>query len=274
MPKPITLVEWCDKHTNSTVALCPPSFQMDDDQSVVFSKWQAWLWQCWLDFIEQAKQIAVGSSMWGIENGDSIDVDAKNRSNQFITRNHIDAISMAKEVDDPLVVLLDRFWMVRGTGAHEGPSGEYAKGLAQALKADNFNGNQFPWEVRIDVSGVLVEATHHSIGGFREASTSASSITRLAEKTILNYAATRDRIPDLVLRGHVHTFADSGDAFKICRALTSGAWQLHTDHSHRSGYGMKLSHIGGWVIRCENGKYEAHRIQYEPNRSPIYYANN
>jgi hypothetical protein len=176
---------------------------------------------------------------------------------------------MAHQADKPLLNLCDRFYLIRGTGAHEGHESEYARMLAEKAGAETVDGTQAPWSLLYDAGGVLIEATHHAIGGFRKASFAQGAITRLAEETVIEYASHRDRVPDIVLRGHVHKFADSYDAIPGCRALTVGAWQLHTEHSHRSGYGMRLSDIGALIIRIENGRYEIIKARYAPQRAKI-----
>ncbi len=264
--KPVIVAVWNDKHTNSTVALCPPTFRHDDQWSSVISRYQQWLWDCWLDYIGQVKKAARGCALIGIENGDSLDVDEKNRSNQFISRNHVDVVNMAYEADKPLLNLCDRFYLIRGTGAHEGHESEYARMLAEKAGAENVEGAQALWSLLLNVNDVLIEATHHAIGGFRKASFAQGAITRLAEETVIEYASHHERVPDIVLRGHVHKFSDSYDAMPGCRALTVGAWQLHTEHSHRVGHGMRLSDIGALIIKIDNGHYEIDKIRYKPQR--------
>jgi hypothetical protein len=39
-----------DLHVNSTVALCPPTVELDDGGTYHHSRTQAWIWNRWIDF--------------------------------------------------------------------------------------------------------------------------------------------------------------------------------------------------------------------------------
>jgi hypothetical protein len=256
-----------DTHSNSTVGLCPPDVNRDDGGKHIQSIWQAWLWMHWNEFIGEVKKEAKGGArVVVIGNGDLVEVDAKDRSNQMISTSKAIALDIAGDTVQPLVDLSDRFILIRGTGAHTGRASEYEEILGKTLGAEPDKlGNHSHWYFLGSISGVLMEITHHAMGG-RKASAATGSVARLAEETIVEYGGHHDRIPDLVVRGHVHQHHDSGTNVDGCRAITLPCWTGSTDHVHRLGYGVRLPHIGGTIITCENGNYTARTILYKPLR--------
>jgi len=256
-----------DTHPNSTVAICPPEVSRDDGDKHIISSWQMWLWQSWLDLIEKAKTAAMGGAkLYVFGNGDLVEFDAKDRSNQLISTNKSTALDIAEDVYSPAVSAADRFIVIRGTGAHTGKSSEYEEILAKNLGAEkDAYGRHAQWYFLAPVGGVLFEIAHHTAGGKRP-STATGSVARLAEETILEYGGTKDRIPDLVVRGHVHRYHDSFDNIKGCRAITLPCWTGATDHVHRIGAGTTLPDIGGTIVVSENGHFDVKTYTYKPVR--------
>ena len=263
----ITIAVFSDTHSNSTVAICPPDVNKDDGGKYVRSTWQVWLWQSWLEWIAEVKKAAKGGKLYVIGNGDLVEVDAKDRSNQLISTNVATSLDIAQDVCEPLTSLADRLYITRGTGAHTGKAGEYEELLAKLLGAEQDDvGRQAHWYILATVAGVLIEAAHHSAGG-RKASAAAGAVARLAEETILEYAGSHDRVPDLVIRSHVHTYHDSGDNIQGCRAITTPCWTGASEYVHRLALGHKLPDIGGTIITCQDGQYEVKTTLYRPLRS-------
>ncbi len=89
---------------------------------------------------------------------------------------------------------------------------------------------------------------------------------RIAGQTIINYAETGDRPPDIVIRSHLHQYADSGTNYETIRVLATPAWQLITGYVHRLQPGS-LADIGGLIFVCyPGGDYELDVVRYRPKR--------
>jgi len=247
-----------DTHINSTVALCKPSIDLDDGGTYQISKGQRWLWGNWLDFLEQVERAKPDAVVF---NGDTVEGDAKGRSYQVITRNKTNAISIAAETLNPLCQLAGKSYFVRGTGAHGGKSGCIEEDLAKDLGGENINGVYSHWQLYLNIEGVLVHIAHHtSMSGIPWNSKNAANI--LASRVVMNYAMNKERPPDLVIRNHVHRFADSHDAFPT-RAVILGSWQLATEYTHKISPD-NLAEIGGGIFSFSAGHFEYKKVEYKP----------
>jgi len=105
--------------------------------------------------------------------------------------------------------------------------------------------------------GVRFDIAHHtSMGNLPW--TSPNAANALAAKVMFDYANRGEEPPDFVIRGHVHRWGDSYDAFRT-RAIISPSWSMATEHTHRIAPNS-LSHVGAILI-C--GK-EVTKIKFEP----------
>lgn len=253
-----TILDISDLHINSTVALIPPIVYLDDGQEIRQNKGQKWLWNNWLDLLEKIEIIKPDIL---IVNGDAVEGDTKNRSYQVITRNKTTAVGYAAEVLDPLVKMIPTVFFVRGTGAHSGKSGCIEEDLAKDLSGVKDGKNHSHWSLNLDVDGVRISVAHHtSMGGLPW--TRHNAPIRLAAKIMFDYATAKERPPDLALRGHVHQWGDSYDAYPV-RALITPAWTLATEYVHKIAPDA-LAECGAAIIRCSSGKYEIDKIDYKP----------
>ncbi len=89
---------------------------------------------------------------------------------------------------------------------------------------------------------------------------------KLRELTLKAYAETGDKPPNVVIRSHLHQFADTGMNFNSIRLIATPAWQLITGYVHRLQPGA-LADIGGLIFVCyPGGKYELEVVRYRPKR--------
>ena len=253
------ILDISDLHINSTVALCKPSTFLDDGQEVKITKAQRWFWDNWCDLIERVDTFKPDIL---IVNGDALEGDTKQRSYQLITRNPTTIVSIGSETLEPLVSKIPAVYFVRGTGAHGGKSGYLEESLAKDFdNSVKLGKNYSHWSLNLIVDGVRISAAHHTtMGGLPW--TRPNAANAMAAKVQFQYSQDGERPPDLVLRGHVHRWADSYDAYKT-RAIVTPCWTLATEHTQKIAPDT-LPECGAVFITCDSGKYDAEKIKYEP----------
>ena len=272
------VVVWCsDLHINSTVALCVPDFELDDGNKHKNSKLQDALWEAWVDAWKQVKQKARGREVVGIIGGEIADLGAKHPSLQFITRNRTDVESMAQETLIPMLDVVSKLVVLRGTEAHVDQSAQIDESIAkQIAKSSDWHnkvkvirdGSRYShYYMRRYIGGRLFDLAHHvGMGSVQRSERDAAN--HLAADLIMKYARWRELPPDFALRGHVHRHSDSADNFPT-RAIISGAWQMHTSFSSRIGADGSKADIE--LIFIEPDTKNAERINYEAKREPAKY---
>lgn len=242
-----------DHHVNSTVGLCPPSFELDDGGTYQLNKTQRWMWAYWKECWEEAEEFTKGAkrSTW-IVNGDALDFDHKGRSSQYVTNNKATVQRMAVEALEPGLEKVDRVYFIRGTDAHTGRDGEMEEQLAQDIDITVKNGEVASWyHLQGVICGMRVDVAHHtSMGGL--AWTDKNAANKIAADAIMQYVLAGQKFPNLVVRSHVHRHADSHDNYPL-RAMILPAWQSMTSYGAKLNPN-RLSDIGMVVLLVEDGK--------------------
>lgn len=252
-----------DLHVNSTVALCPPLFTLDDGGTYKASREQRWIWRQWTDYWQQVKARRAGRRLVIMLNGELAD-NNYHPTTQLITRNPADMLRLSAEALRPALSLLmdnDAVYVMRGTEAHSGMSSHLDEEVAQDIGATGPGGDiASHWRLRATVDGVRFDVAHHPPGGGgRLPWTRGNFANRLAAMTIFDCAERGTRAPHLLIRGHVHRPDDSYDRYAT-RALVLPAWQLQTSYGHRIG-GDPLP-IGGLIVTADNGRYEVEKLYW------------
>lgn len=258
-----------DWHVGSTVGLCLPTFQMDDGGEYVPSITQQWLWQKWNLFWDEVLQLKnqLDADVISVINGDVFDGDHHD-SSQIITKNPADALKMASLLYRGVADFADMNFVLRGTEAHVGKSGWYEELFAREIKAikdDQLNTHSW-LNLVLDVAGVTISFAHHGKIGTRSwtrvNALQAESVDLLAKYTMLG-----ETPPNLVIRSHVHKYADTYKNFPI-RVISTPSWQTKTYYINRFE-STDLADIGGLIVICEDGKYDVReRIFNPPVRQP------
>lgn len=253
-----------DLHCNSTVALCPPRFQLDDGGEYVASQPQRWIWRQWLAFWQEIgeRRAALACPLHIVANGELAD-NNYHPTTQLVTRNPADMMRLSVACLEPATRLLgegDRLFVTRGTEAHSGPSAALDEAIAADLGATGDEGRATAswWQLKAELGGVRFDIAHHPPGGGgRVPWTRANFAPRLAAMTFYEAAEAGIKPPHLLIRGHVHRPGDSYDASPV-RALVLLSWQLTTSYGYRIGGGMLP--IGGAFVVCDGrGGYEVHK---------------
>lgn len=259
-----------DTHINGKTGLCPPNVIDDDGDIHIQNLIQEWLWFTWEKFIEDIKRITKDMYKVVIFNGDIVDLDAKNRSKQMVSRNPAVILQMAKQAIDPLIKIADKSFFVRGTEAHVGSSAWIEEMLAREYRSvrDKEFGRSSWWHLRAAFSGVKFDIAHHFSTGTLPY-TYANGMARLVQVTRLNYLDWGEEPPDVIIRGHRHKHIDTGTTFRT-RGVSLPCWQYHNAYLYRIGKENDIPHIGGSIFICKDGEHEYIPLIYRPKRSPIW----
>jgi hypothetical protein len=271
---PVVVANVSDVHAGSTVALCPPGpIDLDDGGAYVPSKAQTWLWQCWRDYWDRVAQAQdrARAELYIIYNGDLFEGD-HHQTSQIISRNPtVEAELVRKILEVPGSLGAAKTFVVRGTEAHVGGSGSKEEGLAGTLGAvpDPSTGRKSWWHLRADIEGVYLDVAHHGRTGHREHTRGNAAILH-AHDIFLSHTKRGDRPPDLCLRAHYHRFNDSYDHCPT-RVVTTGAFQLKTGFVHKVAADT-MADVGGVIVTVGDGVYELAKVQFRPERGPVWTA--
>lgn len=243
-----------DLHSDGTTALCPERITLDDGNVVMPNKAQRWLRQCWRDLHEfvTGLETAGDGKHWLIVNGETSDGDHHN-TGQIHSRNPADMIKTAVDLLEPLAEWADHRFFTRGTEVHSGGAGYLDELVARDLggEMDQERNTYSWWHLLANIGGLILDVAHHPPSGSSRPWTKGNPANTLAAVTTMEYAQRRERVPDIVIRGHIHKYGDSGSNYP-CRAIITPAWQLATAYSHRRFAGQ-LSDIGGVILIIEDG---------------------
>lgn len=250
-----TLAIFSDGHTNSTVGLSKSSVQLDDGDLVSASVVRRWLFYSYMEMLEEIEKKKRGELI-GLLNGDTVELDDKNRSLQLISHNQEEAISMAIDVWEPFFKMVSRAYVTRGTTAHVGKSAQgeeaFARNFDNVVVDPDYNTHTWRF-LPLELDGVRMDIMHHPKGGGGSGATRMNGIMRIASNALFEYANEGEVPPHLVIRSHLHGYRDSEKAFRT-RAIITPAMSLLTEYTYRIGI-TNSNPIGGILIYCHNGEY-------------------
>lgn len=248
-----------DGHSNSTVGLAKPSIELDDGDSVSAGIARRFVWQTYTGILDTAVERAkkYNAELYGLLNGDAIELAAKHASSQVITINREEAIRVAQETYEPFFERCKGVFVTRGTEAHTGLSAT----AEEAVAANFTNIIRNPdtdraswWWLPLELDGVRFDIAHHpKVGPGGRPMNKQAGILRLASDSLFEYANDGQPLPHVVIRSHLHGYRDSLDTFRV-RAVITPAMSLLTAHTHRIGINSSEP-IGGIMIYCHEGKY-------------------
>jgi len=260
------IVVFADTHSNHKMGLNPPEAWLEEGDKWNACDIQKLTWDTYLDCLQKVKRIK-GEKI-GLVNGDYVDIDPKDRTNQIISRDISTSTGIGIEAIEPFTRLCKKVYFVRGTEAHAGKGAEaeeiVARDFDHAVKCPDTKKSSW-WHLLLEVDGVRLDIAHHpSASGGGRPFNSQSPIHRLASDTLFNYANRGETPPDLVIRSHVHRYLDSRDAFRV-RAIITPPFTLLGAYARRIGINEEPQ-LGCIVIHCSGGKYEVEPILYTPRR--------
>lgn len=260
-----------DIHINSKQALfVNHEVDLGDDNYYKPNKMQEALYIAWIDAWRQVKQKAKGRPIVVGIGGEIIDIDAKNRSNQFVTKDPSQAQEYAIELLEPVIDMASSVIVLRGTEAHVGMNGAQDEAMAKlidkmkkgVIRKNKITG-EYSWHYyRGFIGGRKFDLAHHvNMGGMPR--TERNAANHLAADLMMNYSRWNEPLPDFAFRGHVHRVADSSFNYPV-RGLIGACWQVATSFVHRIGQGATKPEIG--LFFCDIAKKEVEYIGYDFKR--------
>ena len=260
------LVVISDLHIGDELGLCRPDSARTDNggqykpPEVIQKMWSWWeeFWGQWVPDVCRGEPFAV------CVNGDAMDGRHHGAVHQW-TQNLAMQQEEAEAILRPIVTLCEgRYYHIRGTEAHVGPSGEQEESLARALGAiPNEDGQFARFEMWVRIGRGLAHLSHH-IGTSGSMSYESSALMRELSESYVESGRWNNEAPDWVARSHrhrncevrVHTHKGFATVF------TTPAWQLKTPFAYRiAGARQSLPQVGGSLMRCgDEDLYTRHKV--------------
>lgn len=209
---PFRVLVLADTHCGSRYALVPPAFRPPNSGPAgVFMEY---MWACWQDMIAQLPPLDLV-----IHNGDACEGEhpTMRSSPDALDTSPLRQVDMAVETLGPVRDKARRFWLVRGTGFHDGKWCEQVERLGAELKASEWSDRRH--------SGEVLEGT---FAGYTWNVVHAQTTGAIYPATLMNrtawFANLADHLgktvpADIIIRSHTHS-SGKGEYF--------GKWILST----------------------------------------------
>jgi len=211
------------------------------------------VWRWWLHFWDEFVPLATKGEPYAVcINGDIIDGVHHGSTTQW-SHNLTDQGAMAQKILEPIVAKCEgRFYVIRGTEAHVGKSGQEEERLARELHAiPNKHGQHARYELWKLVGPRLVHLLHH-LGTTGSQAYEATAAHKELVESITEAGRWGRRFPDIVVRSHRHRYIETVIPTANGRAFdcVTPAWQLKTGYVFRvAGGRLSEPQVGGLVIR-------------------------
>jgi len=252
-----------DLHCGCRVAICGKDpVQLDDGGTYMPSPMQLKLNSWWEEFWGEWVPEATGGEPFCVAiNGDVVDGSHHNTVTQ-ISQNLADQQSIAVKLLSPVRDLCDgRFYMIRGTEAHVGQSGQNEEKIARELGAiAGENGQRARWDlwkkIGDDKRGGLVHLAHH-IGTAGSSAYESSAPQRELAEAFVESGRWGEEAPRVILRAHRHRYIQNRVAGRDGEYIVavSPAWQLKTPLAYKiMGGRQSQPQIGGLMVRFHKGE--------------------
>jgi len=243
-----------DLHAGCQLGLCPPQCPaLDGGGHYRPSKYQRRMWAWWTEFWDEWVPMVCRREKYAVAIvGDALD-GRHHKSVGQISQNLADQARIAEAILRPIAERCrGRFYMIRGTEAHVGPSGEAEEQLAERLGAvPDENGLAARFILWKRVGRALVNLAHH-IGTTGSQHYETTAIHKELTELYTEAARWGDEPPDVVIRAHRHRYAltevftDKGRGESLCLP----GWQLKTPFAYRIPGGRQTEpQLGGVVVR-------------------------
>lgn len=256
-----------DVHAGSQLAPCPPTVRLDEGGNYTASKAQRWLLHNWHDYWKkvEAERDKHKADFFLLSNGDATEGN-HHQTTQILSGNLEAQTYVVQELFAvPMALKPDKVFVVRGTEAHVGASGQSEEALGRHLKAEREPETHTWswWHLRLTIHGVRIDCQHHGRVGTRPW-TRGSGIGALAFQIWAEHAENDEPYPHLAIRSHRHQYADSFGMYKT-RTIGTPAWQLKTSHAHKVAAESIVPSGGVIVTVFPDGKYEVQPVLYKPS---------
>jgi hypothetical protein len=260
------LVIVSDLHAGCKLGLCPPGpVPLDEGGHYSPSPAQYKVWAFWQEFWQVRVPTFCHDEPFAVVlNGDAIDGVHHGAVTQ-ISQNLSDQAAIAKMILAPVVEACEgRYYHIRGTEAHVGPSGQEEERLARELGAiPNEEGQYARWEMYARIKHALIHITHH-IGTSGCMAYESTALSRELSEAYVEAGRWGLEPPDVIVRSHRHRNTEVRIQTKkgFCTVCTTAGWQLKTPLTYRiAGARTGTPQIGGTVVRVgDRDTYTRHCI--------------
>jgi hypothetical protein len=249
----VVVVPIGDLHVGSSVALCPKDGVRLEDGGMYFpNQSQKWLHEKWTILVDAVRDLKrKRKHIIVIFLGEFID-GRHHETTQLLAQSPEIQATAAIETFLPISTLANELYVMRGTEAHsgKGAAADFSIGRELGAIRDPDTGQAAWYKLKLDVLGTLFDVAHHVSAGGDDVRTYGSAIRREMAAMLMERPST-----NIVLRGHVHKYSDTGDAFGADKwGAVIPAWQLQTAFVHRitrresAMVGTSLLHVesDGW----------------------------
>ena len=253
-----------DMQVGSTVALCPPKWQLYDGGTHYASPGQMIMHRKWVDSAKNVKDLLTETRrrkrLVIILNGEPID-GHHHDTPQIITKTPNEQVEMAISLLDEWMQIAgyeskrgDCMYLVRGTDVHE--RGEHIERIGRDLdgvipyRKDSSegvkDGRYHHQKLRRIVNGELFQIAHHGLGRGTRPWTSENSINYSLKSIYFDAIDNKHPIPGVVIASHFHVFTQAYyfGKQKTMYGCVTPSWQLKTNFIHRVSALENINTIG------------------------------
>ena len=267
-PKHVSnLIVVSDLHVGCQLGLCRPTGASVDEGGIYMpNAMQRTVWEWWEEFWRVwVPDVCRGEPFSVCLNGDALDGSHHGSTHQW-SHNLTDQSKEAEAILRPVVEACEgRYYHIRGTEAHVGPSGSQEEELAKSLGAiPNEQGQYARYELWARIGRGLAHLSHH-IGTAGSMHYESTALMRELTEAYVEAGRWNNEAPDWVVRSHRHRNAEvrvmthKGFA-TVC---TTACWQLKTPFAYRiAGARQSQPQIGGTLLRCgDEDVYTRHFVK-------------
>lgn len=275
MKSNVITVHTGDEHIGSTVALCPPTVDLDDGGQYVASPAQLWFWDCWQQFWKDTAELKkkYKAKVVYIHGGDEGEGD-HHGTRQILFISDADqerAIDQVFKVADKVV---DDWVFIRSTEAHDGQSSAGTEQRAKRWSKERNiirNGDLYSWWIYTGVhGGVRFQSKHQPQTRGNLPHTRDSAAARQAFLTWENYVEDWIEPPQIAVWHHVHYRSQGYHKDVFC--YTCPSWQLPTSWAvGKFMAGPRFERPGGIRFLCRDGSWQPLELRFKP-RSVVAWA--
>lgn len=258
-----------DIHSGSKVAVCPPRVNIETG-SYTANKWQLWLWTRWVEYWDYVKLLrGRGKKKKKLHVGVLGEIgegDHHGSLQNFAPNN----VSLQKDVAmatlEPMINLKpDAVYVRAGTEAHSGKDGQFDELIARALLEEknlnviphNVTGKYAPNKGDVWVENVLFDLEHHGKTGNLKWTTLNGAFqvaNTISYSKLARYKTLGEPVPQIAVRGHKHTFVDTGNNAMV-RLIGLSSWKAQDNFFHRIAIGDPPK-FGGIIVLVDGDKYQ------------------
>lgn len=243
-----------DLQCGSIYGILPDQFVTGEDVHKPQNPGQAYLWACWIDYCNKAREF---NPDFVVLNGDLVDGKQQAQKGTELSlplmddqrRAAVECLTYTKNLLRPEC----KWYAVAGTVYHVGDGNEYEEAIAREMGCEPYKGagtGRLCREILdLDVEGVIINFAHHisvNSGFYR-----ATAADREGQWSAMTAKDQSKGVPkaDVVIRSHVHNFIHVEHASK--HIIQTPCWQLQTRFMRKHSAYRMLPDIGGIFLEVD-----------------------